>query len=194
MEKEKVTVHHLAKKPSFSHREHEDLTPENRLLPLFRFKNSVSGPSPERLQEKFSWKQVLILVFWGGLMACGDEGTKSLLTPPPEGKVFFLQPRNNTVVRSPVKVILGAEELVIESAGKIHPGAGHLHILIDTAFIPMSQAIPFDAQHLHLGDGALSTALTLPKGTHILRLQFTDGAHIPLDGDQYHDEVTITVE
>jgi len=39
----------------------------------------------------------------------------------------------------------------------------------------------------------LETTLTLKPGVHVLRLQFANGAHIALDGDQYRDEITVTV-
>ena len=46
---------------------------------------------------------------------------------------------------------------------------------------------------IHFGQGQLTTTLDLEPGEHTLRLQFADGAHIALDGDQYRDEITVVV-
>ncbi|MCB0186627.1 MAG: DUF4399 domain-containing protein, partial [Caldilineaceae bacterium] len=51
-----------------------------------------------------------------------------------------------------------------------------------------------DDQHLHFGKGQAVTKLELTPGEHVLRLQFANGAHLALDGDEYQDEITITVQ
>ena len=69
-----------------------------------------------------------------------------------------------------------------------------MHILIDTEFIPAGDIIPADDQHLHYGDGALEAVLELSPGEHTLYLQFADGAHTALEGDQYRDTIVVFVE
>ena len=103
-------------------------------------------------------------------------------------------PTDNAVVPPIFTVEMGAEGLTVEPAGEVHEGAGHFHILIDTPFIDPGEVIPKDDTHLHFGQGQTSTELTLTPGQHILRLQFANGAHEALDGDQYRDEITITVQ
>ena len=68
-----------------------------------------------------------------------------------------------------------------------------MHILVDTDFAPPGEVILTDAQHLHYGKGELTTTLALDPGVHVLHLQFANGAHIALDGDQYRDTITVTV-
>ena len=108
--------------------------------------------------------------------------------------VHFVTPQNGEKVSQSFDVAMVAEGLGIEPAGEIHDGAGHFHILVDTDFIAPGELLPFDTQHLHFAKGQLTTTLALEPGVHALRLQFGNGAHIALDGEQYRDEITITVE
>ncbi|MEZ4614517.1 MAG: DUF4399 domain-containing protein [Caldilineaceae bacterium] len=89
---------------------------------------------------------------------------------------------------------MAADGLIVEPAGAIHPNAGHFHILIDTDFVPAGDVIISDDQHLHYGKGQAVTRLELTPGEHVLRLQFANGAHIALDGEEYQDEITVTVQ
>jgi Domain of unknown function (DUF4399) len=107
--------------------------------------------------------------------------------------VYFVTPTDGAIVPETITVIMAATGLEIMPAGEILPDAGHLHVLIDTPFIEAGEAIPKDDTHLHLGKGQLSADLTLTPGEHVLRLQFANGAHIALDGDEYRDEMTVTV-
>jgi hypothetical protein len=86
-----------------------------------------------------------------------------------------------------------ATGLTVEPAGEVREGAGHMHIVVDTDFVEAGEVVLFDEQHLHFGKGQLTTTLTLTAGIHVLGLQFANGAHIALDGDQYRDTVTVTV-
>lgn len=108
--------------------------------------------------------------------------------------VFFVAPKDGATVTDPFDVEMGATGLTVEPAGEVHPGAGHMHILVDSNYITAGETIPKDEQHLHFGAGQLTTTLTLPPGEHTLRLQFADGEHHALAGDQYRDEIQITVK
>ncbi|MCB0095444.1 MAG: DUF4399 domain-containing protein [Caldilineaceae bacterium] len=118
----------------------------------------------------------------------------------PARQVQFAAPRNGTEVSSPVAIQMTAAGLIVEPAGAVlraeddaQPG-GHMHILVDADFVPPGEVIPKDEQHLHFGAGQLQTELELTSGVHILRLQMANGAHIALDGQQYRDEISITVK
>ena len=110
-----------------------------------------------------------------------------------EQRVFFIKPSNLATVTPTFVVETGATGLTLEPAGDIHPNAGHMHILIDTDFVPAGELIIRDDEYVHLWQGQASTTITLTPGIHILRLQFSDSAHIALDGDQYHDMITVIV-
>jgi hypothetical protein len=107
--------------------------------------------------------------------------------------VRFVEPQNGDEVLSPFDVTMEAEGLTVEPAGEIREGAGHLHILVDTDFVPPDELLPFDENHLHFGRGQLTTTLELEPGVHTLNLQFANGAHIALDGEEYRDTITVTV-
>jgi formylglycine-generating enzyme required for sulfatase activity len=108
--------------------------------------------------------------------------------------VIFTSPATGSVVPTTFEVSMAATGLTIEPAGEIHEGAGHFHILVDSDFVAPGELIPFDETHLHFGQGQLTTTLELEPGEHTLRLQFANGAHIAQDGEQYRDEITVTVQ
>ena len=107
--------------------------------------------------------------------------------------VHFVTPSTGATVAPTFTVEMAANGLTVEPAGEIHEGAGHMHILVDTDFTPPGEVILNDAEHLHYGKGQLTTTLALDPGVHVLHLQFANGAHIALDGDQYRDTITVTV-
>ena len=111
----------------------------------------------------------------------------------PSESVFFLQPTTNAIVPPTFTVKMGAVGVEVEPSGDIVPGSGHMHILVDTDFIAAGEVIPTDEQHLHYGDASLEAELTLTPGEHTLHLQFADGAHIALEGDQYRDQIDVVV-
>jgi len=129
--------------------------------------------------------------------ACGG---KPEAAPPVEedapvaARVFFMQPTDAAVLPPTSQVVMGYEGLIVQPAGEVVEGAGHMHILVDTGFIPAGQVIPQDDQHLHFGTGAVEAELTLTPGLHTLRLQFADGTHTALEGDAYRDEIQVTVQ
>ena len=107
--------------------------------------------------------------------------------------VRFAQPADGQTVPASFDLEMEAIGLVVEPSGEINEGAGHFHILVNTDFIPAGQVIPTDERHLHFGQAQTSAELDLPPGEHTLRLQFADGAHIALEGEEYRDTITVTV-
>lgn len=111
-----------------------------------------------------------------------------------QARVFFTSPSDGATVTSPVKVAMGAENFVIEPAGKVKAGAGHLHIMVDTDCVAAGEVVPADAAHLHYGKGQLEAELALLPGTHTLCLQAADGAHIALVGAGMTQKITLSVK
>jgi uncharacterized protein (DUF2345 family) len=122
------------------------------------------------------------------LAACANPNTS------PAPRVFFTSPANGATVSSPVHVALGAESFKVEPAGAVTVGAGHLHIMVDTACVAPGQVITKDAQHLHYGTGQMEADLELAPGSHTLCLQAADGAHTALSGDGLTQTINITVQ
>ena len=124
--------------------------------------------------------------------APAQEEAEQEETVQPE--VFFRQPTTAAIVPPTFVVKMGAVGVTVDPSGEVLPGSGHMHILVDTDFIPAGEIIPTDEQHLHFGDGSLEVELTLPPGEHTLQLQFADGVHTALEGDEYLDTIIVFVE
>lgn len=138
---------------------------------------------------------IILVIF--ALSACTREkdhtsipGEKAVTKP----SVFFKSPTDQAIIPVTTSLVFGVTGLEVEPAGDVHKGAGHLHLLVDTEFIPAGEVIPKDDLHHHLGTGALETTLTLAPGPHTLRLQFADGAHTALEGNAYRAEIHVTAE
>ncbi len=97
--------------------------------------------------------------------------------PPVGAKVMFVAPQADMTVPQQLKVIFGVQGMTVQPAGEIKPGTGHHHLIIDAPAIPAGEIVPKDAQHIHFGDGATETMVTLTPGEHTLTLQFADGIH-----------------
>ncbi len=111
-----------------------------------------------------------------------------------QARVFFTSPADGATVGSPVKVTMGAIDFIVEPAGDVKAGAGHLHIMVDTDCLAAGQLVPKDDTHLHYGKGQMEAELVLPPGTHTLCTQAADGAHIALAGEGMTQKITVTVK
>lgn len=109
-------------------------------------------------------------------------------------RVFFVSPTDGATVTSPVKIIMGATNFIVEPAGEVKAGAGHLHIMVDTDCLAAGQVVPKDDTHVHYGKGQTEAEMTLSSGPHTLCLQAADGAHIALAGEGMTQKITITVK
>ncbi len=130
--------------------------------------------------------RLLVAIFLALPAACASAGAAP--------RVFFASPADGATVSSPVHVTLGAEHFTVEPAGAVKPGAGHLHIMVDTPCVAAGSTIPKDAQHLHYGKAQLAADLELPAGKHTLCLQAADGAHTALAGAGLTQQITLTVQ
>lgn len=123
-----------------------------------------------------------------------DTITVTVADQAPAAQVQIVEPKDGAEVSSPFTVTMAVAGMIVEPAGAVtEEGRGHLHLLIDSDFIPAGQAIPKDATHLHFGLGQTQAILTLPAGEHTIRLQMANGAHIALAGDQYRYEIKVKV-
>lgn len=111
-----------------------------------------------------------------------------------EPEVRFTSPADGATVSSPVSVKWAAENFTVEPAGEVRDGAGHLHIMVDTACLMPAELVPSDEAHLHFGKAQMEADVELPPGEHTLCLQAADGAHFTLDGEGLTDTISITVE
>ena len=112
----------------------------------------------------------------------------------PEQSVRIVSPSVGATVPTTFTVVMAATGLNVEPAGSTDADSGHFHLLIDEPFIAEGEIVPADDTHIHFGKAQLTTTLSLEPGTYLLRLQFADGAHRALAGDQYRAEAEIIVE
>lgn len=125
---------------------------------------------------------VLVLVLVG---CSGSQDSAS--------RVFFTNIADGDTVNSPVTVQWSAENFIIEPAGQVKEGAGHLHIMIDVPCAPAGEIVPADDNHLHYGKAQTEATLELTPGAHTLCLQAADGIHTALAGDGASQVIAITV-
>jgi hypothetical protein len=115
--------------------------------------------------------------------------------PGPGARIFFVEPANGATVTSPVKIVFGAENFIIEKRveGVVNPGAGHHHIGLDTQCLPPGEIIPTAAPWVHFGDGSSTIEFQLPPGEHHLVAQVGDGDHRTLAEPGLCAELHLTV-
>ena len=113
-----------------------------------------------------------------------------------KASVFFVEPKNNAEVSSPVKVVFGVKGKTVRPALEdvTDQTSGHHHLLVDNpeGFIEKGQPVPVDARHIHFGKGETEATIELAPGIHTLSMQFADGAHISY-GKDMAATITVTV-
>jgi hypothetical protein len=114
---------------------------------------------------------------------------------PPKPEIFIREPANGATVSSPVTVVFGLRNYGVAPAGIKLDGTGHFHIIVGNNVPAVGTLIPpNDAVYRHYGTGAIETKLTLPAGTHTLRLVLGDFEHKVISADLISAPITITVK
>lgn len=111
-----------------------------------------------------------------------------------KARVYFISPKDGEVIKGPVTVRFGLENMGVAPAGTAGEGIGHHHLVIDAPLPAMDQPLPKDDKHLHFGKGQTETVLTLAPGKHTLQLVLGDANHIPHEPAVVSERVTITVK
>ncbi|MCB9177187.1 MAG: DUF4399 domain-containing protein [Caldilineae bacterium] len=114
-----------------------------------------------------------------------DEGAAGDAAAP---SVSFVDLTDGATLPASGEVCLEVANLTIEPSGEVVAGAGHHHILIDPSADELSgysegtltDPLPKDETHVHMGDGSACTTLTLTPGEHTLMAVVGDGEHTPL--------------
>ena len=104
--------------------------------------------------------------------------------------VTISEPEDGATVSSPLKVCMKPWGVEFEPAKKgVNEGKGHNHILVDVGLPDLSQPIPKDSNHIHMGDGSSCKTIKLSSGKHTIRTLFAKGNHIP-----YNPPLTDSIE
>ncbi|MBC7712084.1 MAG: DUF4399 domain-containing protein [Rhizobacter sp.] len=125
------------------------------------------------------------------ILALALTATTAFAATP--AKIHFTKPMDKETVTSPFAVEFAVDGMTVEKAGVMKKGTGHHHLIVDGEPVAAGKIVPKDATHLHFGDGATSTTLTLKPGVHTLTLQFADGSHISM-GPEYSTTISVTVK
>jgi len=157
-----------------------------------------------RLSKRFVLAVLATGAVWtaacGGSEAPPPTGESTAASAPAgasaTGRVFFVEPQDGAMVKSPVRLRFGIESFEISPVpqGEVQtarPGMGHHHVGVDTECLPPGSVIPKAAPWVHFGDGKNEIDMQLPPGKHTLVLQIGDDKHTTLPG--LCSTITVTV-
>ena len=105
-----------------------------------------------------------------------------------KARVFFVEPKNNATVTSPLHMKFGSAgiEIAAVPAGDVkttRPGVAHYHVGIDENCLPAGKTIVKGTPSwVHFGDGKSEFDTQLTPGKHKLSLQLGDDLHNTLPG------------
>ena len=129
-----------------------------------------------------------------GVLA-GAQAAKPAAKKP---RVFFVEPKNNATVTSPLHMKFGSEGIEIAAVppGDIkttRPGVAHYHVGIDEDCLAAGKTIVKGTPSwVHFGDGKSEFDTQLTPGKHKLSLQLGDDLHNTLPGTC--STITVTVK
>jgi Domain of unknown function (DUF4399) len=112
-------------------------------------------------------------------------------------KVFFIEPKNNAKVTSPVHMKFGSSGIEISPVPpgdlkETRPGVAHYHVGIGVSCLPPGKNIVKGTPSwVHFGDGKSEIDMQLTPGRHKLALQLGDDLHNTIPGAC--QEITVTV-
>jgi len=113
---------------------------------------------------------------------------------PAKARVYFIAPTDGQVLKGPVTVRFGLENMGVAPAGTVAEGTGHHHLVIDAPLPALDKPLPMDDKHMHFGKGQTETVLKLPPGKHTLQLVLGDASHVPHQPAVVSEQITITVK
>ena len=122
-------------------------------------------------------------------------------TPTTPGRrVFFVEPKNGSTVKSPVKARFGLEGYELAPVPKdpitpdqVRAGMGHHHLGIDMECLPAgTEIVKGTPSWVHFGTGATEIDVQLEPGEHKLTLQLGDDLHRTVEG--FCETITVNVQ
>jgi hypothetical protein len=130
-------------------------------------------------QTRQLWLLALVIVAGLGAAATAQEKQAAAKKP----RVFFMEPKNNATVTSPVHMKFGSEGIEIAAVPTpdpttARPGKAHYHVGIDQDCLPPGKNIVKGTPSwVHFGDGKDVFDSQLTPGKHKLALQLGDDLH-----------------
>jgi hypothetical protein len=102
-------------------------------------------------------------------------------------RVYFSEPKNGAMVKSPVHVVFASDMFTIAAVPpgevtQVRPGTGHYHLGVDTKCLEPGTVIPKADPWIHFGMGNNSIDMQLTPGQHTLVVQAGDDKHMTATG------------
>jgi hypothetical protein len=129
-----------------------------------------------------------VLVMVAGFGAFASAQDKKPAAKAPAVKVFFIEPKNNATVTSPVHMKFGSSGIEISPVPpgdlkETRPGMAHYHVGIGVSCLPPGKNIVKGTPSwVHMGDGKSEIDMQLTPGRHKLALQLGDDLHNTIPG------------
>jgi len=127
------------------------------------------------------------LVLFASLVAVGAYGSRQV-SAQGKPRIFFIEPKNNATVKSPVHLKFGIENYKIAAVPEgdvktARPGVGHYHVGVEQDCLkPGETIVKGTPQWVHLGKGDTEMDMQLTPGKHKLSLQLGDDLHNTVAG------------
>jgi hypothetical protein len=131
---------------------------------------------------------LILTASMAAVAACGGGSPESQSAAPAApasgaARVFFKEPANGAMVKSPVHIVFANEQLTISPVppGELteaRPGMVHYHLGVDTDCLPPGQLIPKAQPWVHFGMGNDWIDQQLTPGQHKLAVQAGDDLHL----------------
>jgi hypothetical protein len=127
------------------------------------------------------------LVLFASLVAVGAFGSRQV-SAQGKPRIFFVEPKNNATVKSPVHLKFGIANYKIAPVPEgdvktARPGIGHYHVGVEQNCLkPGETIVKGTPQWVHLGKGDTEMDMQLTPGKHKLSLQLGDDLHNTVQG------------
>ena len=127
------------------------------------------------------------LVLSASLVAVGAYGSRQV-SAQGKPRIFFIEPKNNATVKSPVHLKFGIENYTIAAVPEgdvktARPGVGHYHVGVDQDCLkPGLTIVKGTPSWVHFGKGDSEIDMQLTPGKHKLSLQLGDDLHNTVPG------------
>jgi hypothetical protein len=141
---------------------------------------------------------VIASVVGAGVLVGAQAAKPAAKAAAKKPRVFFIEPKNNATVSSPLHMKFGSEGIEISPVPPgdpttTRPGVAHYHVGIDQACLPAGKTIVKGTPSwVHFGDGKDVFDTQLTPGKHKLALQLGDDLHNTLPGTC--QVITVTVK
>jgi Domain of unknown function (DUF4399) len=131
---------------------------------------------------------VLVMVVGCGVFVSAQAKKAAPTAKAKKIRVFFIEPKNNATLSSPVHMKFGSEGIEISPVPpgdlkSTRPGVAHYHVGIDQDCLPPGKNIVKGTPSwVHFGDGKDVFDSQMTPGKHKLALQLGDDLHDTMPG------------